>query len=253
MFTASDTISGQLTIVEHLVRLVTLGTAMEQTGFLLNEVELTDEQLSQLSRQLEACDIQGNFTRCLMGERAISSVTFDQLGNTFISEDRLKCLDFLAQAIAFSEQAPPADRDQLQAFIKKFEVQSKAAAASWSTRPSPLTALLFPSFTAAFNAKSKVLAVRESLLTAIAAERYRHQTGQFPAQLADLVPDYLASARLDPFDGRPLRFKPGESDILIYSIGLDGKDDGGQNSSGNPSEPDIVLRLSSVKARHESN
>jgi hypothetical protein len=244
MFAAADTASHQLTIVEQLVYFAMLGMAIDQAGFVLNELELTDEQLRQLSQRLETCDIHGSFTRCLIGERALSSVTFDQMANTMFSADRLKCLDVMAQLIASSQQVPPADRQQLQALIAKFEDESAAAAASsWSMRHYPLTAALFPALTAAFDVKSKILAARSVLLTAIAAKRYSLKTGRPPEQLADLVPEFLPTIPLDPFDGQPLRFRCSDKTLVIYSIGKDGKDDGGQNASWDSSEPDMVLRL----------
>jgi hypothetical protein len=88
-----------------------------------------------------------------------------------------------------------------------------------------------------------------ALLIAIAAERYRLKTDRFPAQLADVTPDYLQAVPLDPFDGQPLRHLIKDGDLLIYSIGLDAKDDGAANPHGNSREPDIVVRLSASKAR----
>ena len=50
-------------------------------------------------------------------------------------------------------------------------------------------------------------------------------------------------------DGRVLLSTASDNEILIYSIGLDGKDDGASNPPGNSREPDIVVRISSSKAR----
>ncbi|HMC09692.1 MAG TPA: hypothetical protein VKH44_00320, partial [Pirellulaceae bacterium] len=72
---------------------------------------------------------------------------------------------------------------------------------------------------------------------------------QFPSEIADLTPDFLPAVPLDPFDGQPLRLRLADNEILIYSVGLDGKDDGASNPPGNSREPDIVVRISSSKAR----
>jgi hypothetical protein len=240
MFAAADTTSHQLTITEQMVYFSMLGMAIDQAGSLLNELDLTDEQLRQLSQRLETCDIHGSFTRCLIGERALSSVTFDQMGNTLISADRLKCLELLTQAIAISAQPSPADRDQVDGLIAK--LQTAASPLPPATKY-PLTNGMLSPLTAAFNAKSRILAAREILLTAIACQRYQLKTGRPAAQLADLVPDFLPTVPRDPFDGQPLRLRQSDNTIVIYSIGKDGKDDGGQNASWDSSEPDMVLRL----------
>jgi hypothetical protein len=63
---------------------------------------------------------------------------------------------------------------------------------------------------------------------ALAVERYRvRHAGQLPAQLTELVPKELASAPVDPFDGKPFRYKRLAQGYMIYSVGADGKDDGG--------------------------
>lgn len=62
---------------------------------------------------------------------------------------------------------------------------------------------------------------------ALAAERYRLDTGAFPASLNDLVPIYLAQVPTDPFDGQPLRLATTDEGITIYAIGQDMLDDGG--------------------------
>jgi hypothetical protein len=55
---------------------------------------------------------------------------------------------------------------------------------------------------------------------ALAIERYRLTTGHLPDKFTD-------SALVDPFDGQPLRYKKLAKGYVVYSIGEDGKDDGG--------------------------
>ena len=44
-----------------------------------------------------------------------------------------------------------------------------------------------------------------------------------------------AEALLDPFDGQPLRTKGRGKDLVVYSVGMNFKDDGGIDLSGRPS------------------
>ncbi len=51
----------------------------------------------------------------------------------------------------------------------------------------------------------------------------------YPSSLSDLVPDYLSNLPLDPFAvNEPLRYKPDGKKNVLYSVGPDGKDDGGK-------------------------
>lgn len=53
--------------------------------------------------------------------------------------------------------------------------------------------------------------------------------GQLPRTLDDLVPAYLRSVAQDPFAAgkKPMRYLPDANQPIVYSVGLDGIDDGG--------------------------
>jgi hypothetical protein len=49
-----------------------------------------------------------------------------------------------------------------------------------------------------------------------------------PKSLDALAPKYLAKIPDDYFTGKPLPYRPNENGYLLYSFGMNGKDDGGQ-------------------------
>ena len=51
----------------------------------------------------------------------------------------------------------------------------------------------------------------------IACHLFQRATGRKPQTLDELVPDFLPSVPLDPFDGKPFRYKPEEG--IVYSVG----------------------------------
>jgi hypothetical protein len=64
------------------------------------------------------------------------------------------------------------------------------------------------------------------------------EEGQWPVSLAELAKGgWIAAVPLDPFDGQPLRYKRVPDGVLIYSVGLDGVDDGGVINRENPIAP----------------
>lgn len=67
--------------------------------------------------------------------------------------------------------------------------------------------------------------------SALAVERFRLATGQFPRGLQQLVPEFLPRVPIDPFDGAPLRFRLRERGYVVYSIGMDRNDDQGAERS----------------------
>jgi hypothetical protein len=70
---------------------------------------------------------------------------------------------------------------------------------------------------------------QQMALAVLGIQRYRLRTGRLPAQLSDLVPGYLSVSPHDFMDGKALRYRlrPGNEGFLLYSVGEDGKDDGG--------------------------
>jgi hypothetical protein len=70
---------------------------------------------------------------------------------------------------------------------------------------------------------------RRLTLCALALKRYRLAHNQYPAMLAQLVPEFLQEEPLDFMDGRPLRYRlVDENTFQLYSVGLNGLDDQGQ-------------------------
>jgi hypothetical protein len=108
------------------------------------------------------------------------------------------------------------------------------------------TAMLFPATRAAFQVEGRNVAFRDAILTALAAERHRLRTGTYPTMVSQLVPDFLSTVPADPFDGQPLRLFAIEDTLTIYSVGKDGKDNGGIQSTS-AGDPDIVIQLRAKK------
>ncbi|HTJ01130.1 MAG TPA: hypothetical protein VL527_19760 [Dongiaceae bacterium] len=78
---------------------------------------------------------------------------------------------------------------------------------------------------------------RRMVVTAIALKRYQLKNGQFPEKLAELTPDVLPIAPIDPMSGQPFHYRrEGADGFLLYSVGKDGVDDGGDASNGSSSK-----------------
>jgi hypothetical protein len=80
---------------------------------------------------------------------------------------------------------------------------------------------------------------RQMTLAAIALKRWQLRHGKLPSSLEALVPELLAAVPWDYMSARPLCFRLKEDGgYVLYSVGLDGKDDGGDPTSmpgGTPS------------------
>jgi hypothetical protein len=106
--------------------------------------------------------------------------------------------------------------------------------------PQPLTALSGPldNFQKLAIWFHRTLAFLRCGIAAVAMERYRLAHGRWPERLEGLVPAYLSKIPIDPFDGQPLRFRRLKDGVIIYTVGEDRQDDGGQRVRIKAGEPD---------------
>ena len=67
------------------------------------------------------------------------------------------------------------------------------------------------------------------LAVALALRAYRLERGAYPAKITELKPRWLKTIPLDPFAANiPLRYKRSGRQYSLYSVGPDGKDNGGK-------------------------
>jgi hypothetical protein len=109
----------------------------------------------------------------------------------------------------------------------------------------PVSQLTLGVFDSADKTSAKQHALDGLLLLRLALQAHRLERGRFPTSLQGLVPDYLGKLPLDPF-GRdvPPSYVLKGSAYVLYSLGPDGKDDGGK-----PVED--VTKAKNSRARHQ--
>ena len=91
-----------------------------------------------------------------------------------------------------------------------------------------LAGLLTPSLSGVFKAGVRSNALHKAVAVALATTLYRIRTGDIPATLTDLLPDELPVMPLDPYThDAPMRLTVLDDTVVIYSVGPDGKDNGG--------------------------
>jgi hypothetical protein len=67
------------------------------------------------------------------------------------------------------------------------------------------------------------------LLTTLALRSFQIEHGTYPESLDEMVPIYLSRVATDPFArGDTIRYRRQDNSYVLYSIGPDGKDDGGK-------------------------
>lgn len=80
-------------------------------------------------------------------------------------------------------------------------------------------------------------ALRNMTIGAIAIHRHILKHGKPPGSLENLAPNYLRDIPLDPFDRKPLRYRVDGDEWVLYSVGENIDDDGGEVEIGAPGKP----------------
>ncbi len=154
----------------------------------------------------------------------VNNEWYDRLDSTLESEDVLQQLAAMKQF--------ESELETLQSEMRPSKVQLKATFGSRATRGrlvgSTFTCMMMPAFRSTLENGIRLQAENIVLQIAIALQRYQLRNGEYPDELIELVPEYLASIPDDPFTGNPLVYKLDESQpFVLYSLGPNAKDDGG--------------------------
>ena len=88
--------------------------------------------------------------------------------------------------------------------------------------------ILMPGIKGCYAASQRLTQQRDATLVALALTLFHRRHGAWPERLDDLVPDLLPAIPADRFTGQPLRYRVVDGRPLVYSVGPDKLDNGGQ-------------------------
>jgi hypothetical protein len=106
-----------------------------------------------------------------------------------------------------------------------------------------LFSLMMPAARKVQDAADRPEQGQRNLYVAFALAAYRLENGRYPAKLEELAPKYLVSVPGDLFSGKALIYHPSENGYLFYSVGTNGKDDGGRWYDDDPPGDDPRVRM----------
>lgn len=90
-----------------------------------------------------------------------------------------------------------------------------------------LPRMLMPAFGQAARSYAVDQASCDAMIATCAVLRFRADAGAWPARAEDLAPKYLPTAPRDPWTGTPIHMASDAGGFRMWSIGEDGRDDGG--------------------------
>jgi hypothetical protein len=257
-FRLANSLENEPLLISQLIRVACLHLSIDDIERILNRAPLRDPQLAALQKELEDSRDYAAFKKALVGERCLVVHTMlhrspmELVGHDpadapqrlivslarisgLVDLDIIQYLDLMDEAVKAMDTSRPADRlvlgRSLDGKVKRLP------------KYCILSRLLLPAYDGVFERSVRVLSLIDTAHTAVAIERYRLREGRLPDRLESLVPDYLPAVPEDPYDGNPLRFRRVENGFIVYSVGEDLTDDGGNFSHNDWTAPDITFRV----------
>ena len=102
----------------------------------------------------------------------------------------------------------------------------------------------------AYGAETQLSFVR----LAFALAGYRANHGSYPEKLADIVPKYIAAVPKDAFIDADLHYRRECDGYLLYSVGVNGKDDDGKSYDDRTDDEDwddVTIRLPAIQDKKQ--
>jgi hypothetical protein len=244
----ADSLAQEPLLISQLVRMACWGIMVPRLERVLNLRSLSDGQLARLQALFEQAEQPQCLLCGLAGEQAAGLSIFQDpvwayslatkngsplsqgermrahalvaglKAGGFFAKDRAFYLDTMATNVATAELP----------FPERVQIGQRAGGTIPPGRLYIFSNMLLPALGKTFTREADYCARLRVAQTALAIERFRlAHTNALPASLDDLVPAYLKAVPIDPYDGKPLRFKLRQPGYVVYSLGQDGKDDGG--------------------------
>jgi hypothetical protein len=106
-----------------------------------------------------------------------------------------------------------------------------------------LMSVMYPSVLRVQNTHDRTEQTHRNLHIAFALAAYRSDLGRYPAKLDDLAPIYLPSVPNDLFSGKALIYRPSDQGYLLYSVGVNGRDEEGRTFDDSPQGDDVSVHM----------
>ncbi|NLH17527.1 MAG: hypothetical protein GX455_13210 [Phycisphaerae bacterium] len=228
-FQLAESLSRDPFLICHLVRIAIHAMGVESVRVLLERTTLSDRQMAELEQRMVTIRDGLGLDPALIGERCCllqQSDIYQQFGfgtvpirfSGLMDLNVIRSLEFYDRLGAVSKIEPERRIQEYQRISNDVDQLSVLYF---------MTKLLMPALDKIGLIELRVMAELDCARTGLAVERFRLAEGRLPESLEELVPKYIEAVPIDPFDGKPLRYKRLEKGYTIYSIGEDGEDNDG--------------------------
>jgi len=245
-------LQGHGLLTEQLVGTAIEALAHEVVFTVLNKVDVPADALETLQKELEKLVSDPEPVICLEAEKAF---WYDQIQRTFTDDSHgsgrvlIRGIpyavgdwkDGIWRFVSFSY---PDRREVVASIDTHFEQAAELSDKTpwdWHTEDpvldewsnvvpkSLMLGIVGPAHSRVAQVEWRLKTDREALLTVLALMRYQKKIGRYPTSLDEVVAaGYLEKLPMDPYGDKPLIYEKTKDSFVLYSIGLNFKDDGGE-------------------------
>jgi hypothetical protein len=263
---------GEKNLVEQLVGIAVEATAISNIRQIMQHYKIDVPLLAQFQQEFEKAYADEDFTtnmtlekylvydeiqRCFTDGLGGGHLYIKQLMSLFDSETvGLPLVELLFSGegwrILFAHPNKAQTKEQADALYDFIEETSKMSPAQLHEqsekgihldeqvesmiRGNIFLNILMPAFGAVHKIDYRIKTDIHSVPVITATLRFKANTGQYPQDLTQLKQaGYINEIPIDPFSDKPLVYRKTDEGFILYSVGLDYKDDGGAlgtNSEG---------------------
>ena len=238
--------------IQQLIRIAIQAMGLGRLPELLSSCAWDDVHLQLLQKEIAAADYRAEVIHALQGERAYALSAIDQIPlgslNAFAKLGLLHRFELGLEALA---QRWPLPLDWAENIHRQDTLDQG--------RGLGMLGLLLSQSTIEpmIESSARAVARQRCAIILLAVQRHHLRHGQWPASVAAIDSDLFGNSPLpaewllDPCDGNPLKFKETADLILIYSIGEDRQDNGGDidlddTSTTRPADIGYAIRKSAI-------
>ena len=231
-------------LIVYLVGTAVHAVGLNQMQHWVGNTHLSPAQLKNYILQLkpQPNEVATAFTNCIRVEHQmqINTLTAMHDGNLnnkdfprygfvwpMFSLSQTKEL-FTQGAIKLIEAAPhPYGEANIAELESRSGLASMALSGNWTGQI--LYYMMMPALANSLERKSRNDVQLQATRTILALRAYQLEHGNLPPDLNALVPEFLDAVPVDDFNGQPLRYSAEKK--IVYSVGKNLKDDGGDDNT----------------------
>jgi hypothetical protein len=192
-------------------------------------------------------------------ENAIAKIVFSNLQWDTALRNSNKLYDRIHTAMALKDRTKRAKEfDSIQEDIREVRIRvvvkreeivkeilgaKNMAEAKGKFIGDMMVALLVPAFARVQQSADMNEQTHTNLQIGFALAAHRADHGKYPKTLDALTPKYLPSVPADLFSGKAPIYRPAEKGYLLYSVGVNGQDDGGRTREEDADCDDLPVRM----------